>query len=98
MIQCNNVRLQFGARVLFEDVNVKFTKGNCYGIIGANGAGKSTFLKLLTGELNPSSGEIIISKNGKRLVIDKTNKLFDKLNKLSKKEIIKFYESGREVK
>ena len=72
MIQCTNVRLQFGARVLFEDVSVKFTKGNCYGIIGANGAGKSTFLKLLTGELNPSSGDISISK-GERLSVLEQN-------------------------
>lgn len=72
MIQCTNVRLQFGARVLFEDVNVKFTKGNCYGIIGANGAGKSTFLKLLTGEINPSSGDISISK-GERLSVLEQN-------------------------
>ncbi|MCQ2399768.1 MAG: ATP-binding cassette domain-containing protein, partial [Clostridia bacterium] len=51
MLQVNGVSLQFGARKLFEDVNIKFTKGNCYGIIGANGAGKSTFLKILSGEL-----------------------------------------------
>ena len=50
MIQLNNVTLKFGKRTLFEDVNIKFTPGNCYGLIGANGAGKSTFLKLLSGE------------------------------------------------
>ena len=77
MIQCNNVRLQFGARVLFEDVNVKFAKGNCYGIIGANGAGKSTFLKLLTGELNPSSGEIIISKNERMSVLEQNQNAYN---------------------
>ena len=59
MIQVSNVTLQFGGRVLFKDVNLKFTRGNCYGIIGANGAGKSTFLKILTGELEPNKGEVI---------------------------------------
>ena len=54
MIQVVNVTLQFGGRVLFKDVNLKFSKGNCYGIIGANGAGKSTFLKILTGEIEPN--------------------------------------------
>ena len=54
MIQLNNVTLKFGKRTLFEDVNIKFTPGNCYGLIGANGAGKSTFLKLLSGELERS--------------------------------------------
>lgn len=66
MIQVKDVTLRFGKRTLFEDVNLKFTPGNCYGIIGANGAGKSTFLKLLNGELETSSGEIIVSK-GERI-------------------------------
>ena len=56
MINVTNVRLQFGGRILFEDVNLKFENGNCYGIIGANGTGKSTFLKLLTKQIEPSSG------------------------------------------
>jgi len=63
MIQANNVSLKFGKRTLFEDVNIKFTNGNCYGLIGANGAGKSTFLKLLAGEIETTTGEIIISKD-----------------------------------
>ncbi len=63
MIQANNVSLKFGKRTLFEDVNIKFTNGNCYGLIGANGAGKSTFLKLLAGEIETTTGEIIVSKN-----------------------------------
>lgn len=54
MITVNNVSLQFGKRVLYKDVNLKFTPGNCYGIIGANGAGKSTFLKLLAGDIEPT--------------------------------------------
>ena len=66
MINAIGVTLRFGKRVLFEDVNIKFTKGNCYGLIGANGAGKSTFLKILSGEIEPSKGEITIEK-GKRL-------------------------------
>ncbi len=68
MIQVNNVTLTFGKRTLFEDVNIKFTPGNCYGLIGANGAGKSTFLKLLSGELETTHGEIIITK-GERLAV-----------------------------
>ena len=63
MIQVSNVSLKFGKRVLFEDVNIKFTNGNCYGLIGANGSGKSTFLKLLSGELETTTGEITISKD-----------------------------------
>jgi len=55
MITVNNVSLQFGGRKLFEDVNIKFTPGNCYGLIGANGAGKSTFLKILAGDSRRSS-------------------------------------------
>ena len=66
MISVNNVSLHFGKRILFEDVNLKFTNGNCYGIIGANGAGKTTFLKLLTGNIETTKGEIIIGK-GERL-------------------------------
>lgn len=68
MIQANHVTLRFGKRTLFEDVNITFTKGNCYGLIGANGAGKSTFLKLLSKELDTTSGEIIISP-GERLAV-----------------------------
>ena len=56
MICANNVTLRIGKKALFEDVNIKFTPGNCYGLIGANGAGKSTFLKILSGELEPSKG------------------------------------------
>ena len=66
MIQVSNVSLKFGKRTLFEDVDIKFTNGNCYGLIGANGSGKSTFLKLLSGELETTTGEITITK-GERL-------------------------------
>jgi len=66
MISANNVTLRLGKRALFEDVNIKFTEGNCYGLIGANGAGKSTFLKILTGQLEPSKGDVTITP-GQRL-------------------------------
>ena len=66
MISTSNVTLRVGKKALFEDVNVKFTEGNCYGLIGANGAGKSTFLKILSGKLEPSKGEVIITP-GQRL-------------------------------
>ena len=66
MIQASNITLRLGKRALFEDVNIKFTEGNCYGIIGANGAGKSTFLRILSGQLEPTKGEIIITP-GQRL-------------------------------
>ena len=68
MLTANGVTVRFGKRILFEDVNIKFGKGNCYGIIGANGAGKSTFLKVLSGELEPSKGEVSFEK-GERLSI-----------------------------
>ncbi len=72
MIATQNVSLQFGKRVLFDEVNVKFTGGNCYGIIGANGAGKSTFLKILSGEIPPNSGSVNIEP-GKRMAVLKQN-------------------------
>ena len=66
MISANNITLRVGKKALFEDVNIKFTEGNCYGLIGANGAGKSTFLKILSGQLEPTSGTVTISP-GERL-------------------------------
>ena len=77
MILVNNVRLQFGGRVLFDEVNLKFTKGNCYGIIGANGAGKSTFLKLLSGVIEPSSGEVLIEKGERMSVLSQNQNAYD---------------------
>lgn len=68
MISVNNLSLQFGKRVLFDEVNLKFGQGNCYGVIGANGAGKSTFLKILTGEQDPTSGRIEL-ESGKRMAV-----------------------------
>ncbi len=72
MISANGVSLRFGGRALFENVNIKFTKGNCYGLIGANGSGKSTFLKILSGEIEPSKGDVTITP-GERLAVLKQN-------------------------
>jgi ATPase subunit of ABC transporter with duplicated ATPase domains len=72
MISISNLSLRYGKRVLFEDVNVRFTEGNCYGIIGANGAGKSTFLKIISGEIDPSTGSVDITK-GQRMSVLKQN-------------------------
>ncbi|WP_054258969.1 ABC-F family ATP-binding cassette domain-containing protein [Propionispora sp. 2/2-37] len=72
MISTNRLTLQFGKRILFKDVNIKFTPGNCYGLIGANGTGKSTFLKVLSGEIEPTHGEVSITP-GERLAVLKQN-------------------------
>ncbi|MCU6712203.1 ATP-binding cassette domain-containing protein [Paenibacillus sp. J5C_2022] len=72
MISTNGVTLRYGKRALFEDVNIKFTPGNCYGLIGANGAGKSTFLKILSGEIEPNSGEVHMTP-GERFAVLKQN-------------------------
>jgi ATPase subunit of ABC transporter with duplicated ATPase domains len=72
MISVNNVTLSFGKRVLFDEVNISFTRGNCYGVIGANGAGKSTFLKILSGEIEPNKGTVDISP-GERMAVLKQN-------------------------
>ncbi len=77
MIQANNISLAFGGRVLYKDVNLKFTKGNCYGIIGANGAGKSTFLKILTGELEANTGEIFITPGERMSVLAQNQNAYD---------------------
>ena len=66
MISANGITLRLGKKALFEDVNIKFTPGNCYGLIGANGAGKSTFLKILSGQIEPTNGEIVMTP-GERL-------------------------------
>lgn len=72
MIAANNVSLQFGKRVLFDEVNIKFVNGNCYGVIGANGAGKSTFLKILAGDIDPTRGNVSIEP-GKRMAVLRQN-------------------------
>ena len=77
MLQVINVSLAFGGRTLFKNVNLKFTKGNCYGIIGANGAGKSTFLKILSQELEPNSGEVLIDKNERMSKLEQNQNKYD---------------------
>lgn len=77
MLQVSNLSLQFGSRVLFQDVNLKFTKGNCYGVIGANGAGKSTFLKILTGEIEANKGEVYVSPNERMSVLVQNQNAYD---------------------
>jgi len=77
MIQASNVTLRFGKKALFEDVNIKFTEGNCYGIIGANGAGKSTFLKILSGELEPTQGDIIMTPGERLSVLEQDHFKYD---------------------
>ncbi|MBM3168512.1 MAG: ABC-F family ATP-binding cassette domain-containing protein, partial [Bacteroidetes bacterium] len=72
MILVDNLSLKFGKRTLFEEVNLKFIPGNCYGVIGANGAGKSTFLKILSGEMESTSGAIHITP-GQRMAVLKQN-------------------------
>ena len=82
MISVANVSLSFGERVLFKDVNIKFTPGNCYGVIGANGAGKSTFLKILSGEISADSGEIAIGPGERLAVLEQDQFKFDKYSVL----------------
>ncbi|MEG1345837.1 MAG: ATP-binding cassette domain-containing protein, partial [Acidaminococcaceae bacterium] len=77
MILTQGLALRFGKRVLFEEVNLKFTEGNCYGLIGANGAGKSTFLKILSGEIDASSGEVIIDKGQRLAMLRQDHYAFD---------------------
>jgi len=77
MISANNVTLRFGKKALFEDVNIKFTEGNCYGLIGANGAGKSTFLKILSGELDTTNGEIAMTPGQRMSVLEQDHFKYD---------------------
>ena len=77
MLKTVNLGLQYGSRKLFDKVNITFTKGNCYGIIGANGAGKSTFLKLLSGEIDSTSGEVVIDKNERMSVLKQDQNAFN---------------------
>ena len=77
MISTSNVTLRVGKKALFEDVNVKFTEGNCYGLIGANGAGKSTFLKILSGKLEPSKGEVIITPGDRLSFLEQDHFKYD---------------------
>lgn len=78
MITVSNLSLQFNKRVLFDEVNLKFTPGNCYGVIGANGAGKSTFLKILSGEIDPTKGQVSITPGDRMAVLSQNHFEFDK--------------------
>ena len=82
MITINNLSLRYGKRVLFEDVNTRFTEGNCYGIIGANGAGKSTFLKIISGEIDPTTGKVDITKGQRMSVLKQNHYEFDEVTVL----------------
>ena len=82
MITVNNLSLQFGKRVLYKDVNLKFTPGNCYGIIGANGAGKSTFLKLLSGDIEPTGGIVEITPGERLAVLQQDHYAYDEVEVL----------------
>ena len=83
MISVNNVTLAYGKRVLFDEVNISFTKGNCYGVIGANGAGKSTFLKIISGELEPNKGTVSISPGERMAVLAQNQFAFDEITVLN---------------
>ncbi|MBR2325281.1 MAG: ATP-binding cassette domain-containing protein, partial [Clostridia bacterium] len=82
MITVSNVAFQFGGQLLFKDVDLKFTPGNCYGIIGANGAGKSTFLRILCGELSPTKGEVTIPKDTRLSVLKQDHFAFEEFTVL----------------
>lgn len=77
MLTVSNLSVQFGKRILFDDVNATFTQGNCYGIIGANGAGKSTFLKILAGDFDPTSGHVILEPGKRMSVLNQNHNMFD---------------------
>ncbi|MCB9598117.1 MAG: ATP-binding cassette domain-containing protein, partial [Sandaracinaceae bacterium] len=82
MISTERVSLSFGAKPLFENVDIKFTPGNCYGLIGANGAGKSSFMKCLSGDLETSSGKVIVSPNHRVSVLRQDHFAFDEVGAL----------------
>ncbi|RAR50946.1 ABC-F family ATP-binding cassette domain-containing protein [Flavobacterium lacus] len=77
MLTVSNLSVQFGKRILFDEVNVTFTQGNCYGIIGANGAGKSTFMKIISGDMDPTSGRIILEPGKRMSVLNQNHNMFD---------------------
>ena len=82
MISINNLSLRYGKRVLFEDVNIRFTEGNCYGIIGANGAGKSTFMKIISGDIDPTTGRVDITKGMRMSVLKQNHYEYDEVTVL----------------
>ena len=78
MLSVSNLSVQFGKRVLFDEVNVAFTQGNCYGVIGANGAGKSTFLKIISGQQDPTSGHVHLEPGKRMSVLEQNHNAYDK--------------------
>ncbi len=82
MLSVNNLSVQFGKRILFDEVNTSFTQGNCYGIIGANGAGKSTFLKIISGKSDPTSGRVFLEPGKRMSVLEQDHSLFDEFTVL----------------
>ena len=77
MLSARNITLAYGKRVLFDEVNISFTKGNCYGVIGANGAGKSTFLKILSGDIEPNKGSVEMGNGERMAVLNQNQFAFD---------------------
>ena len=77
MLSVSNLSIQFGKRVLFDDVNTTFNNGNCYGIIGANGSGKSTFLKILAGKMEPTSGNVFLEPGKRMSILEQDHTIFD---------------------
>ncbi|MCB0457093.1 MAG: ABC-F family ATP-binding cassette domain-containing protein, partial [Flavobacteriaceae bacterium] len=77
MLSVSNLSVQFGKRVLFDEVNTQFVQGNCYGIIGANGAGKSTFLKIISGKQDPTSGHVHLESGKRMSVLEQNHNAFD---------------------
>jgi ATPase subunit of ABC transporter with duplicated ATPase domains len=82
MLTVNNLSVQFGKRILFDEVNTVFANGNCYGVIGANGAGKSTFLKILAGDIDPTSGHVFLEPGKRMSVLNQNHNMFDELTVL----------------
>jgi ATPase subunit of ABC transporter with duplicated ATPase domains len=83
MLTVSNISLRFGKRILFEDVNIKFTEGNCYGLIGANGAGKSTFIKILSGEIESTTGSVMLDKGQRMSFLNQNQNEYDEYNVLN---------------
>ena len=82
MLSVSNLSVQFGKRVLFDEVNITFSNGNCYGVIGANGAGKSTFLKILSGKQEATTGSIILEPGKRMSVLEQNHNLYDSSTEL----------------
>ncbi|MBU2996070.1 ATP-binding cassette domain-containing protein [Cellulophaga baltica] len=82
MLSVSNLSVQFGKRVLFDDVNISFTQGNCYGVIGANGAGKSTFLRIMAGQIDPTSGHVSLEPGKRMSILEQNHNAYDEINVL----------------